>query len=355
MALSNGFVQNGTTTPLDARRMDSARIIKRTDGTPLAGVLFSPNADGGVITGTSSMNVTIPDGAAFALSRSASDGVVVVTNVGAATVTLDTAPSSNSRIDVVWIKQNDSTQGDATSVAVFGKTTGTAAASPSVPSIPSGAMSLAQITVPAGVTSTNASGVSLGHNFGYTSFLGGVIRYRSNNTMQGQVGNLPNGTFGQVDNAGGSQGMSVVRNGRWVRLDADTIAITAGTSSQTSSTSLSTLGGSSSTYYTSDTNVYPQRSDGVIGPLTVGGWYQVTGNVSWTSNSTGERYIEVTQNDTSTGIIADRTTGSGTSPQSVSGWIQLAAGDYIKLKGWQNGSSTLTATSQLTARLGRAN
>lgn len=352
MPLSNGFVQNGATTPLDARMMDSARFVKTTAGNVRTGVIWTSAASGNVIGSTSTMNVVVV-AADFLLSRAATDGAVVITNNGSMNVLLDTAPSSNSRIDVVWLKQNDSTQGDGTSVAAFGKTTGTAAASPTKPSIPVGALELATVVVPAGVTATNASGVSITNTFQYAAPVGGPIRYRSEAEMRADVSNVASGTSAYV--AGGGEFYS--RGSYWSRVDATSFAVIQAQTDQSiaSGTTANTLGGSGPSASTSDAVLLPVGGGNVVGPLLVSGWYEVSWNLNFTSNSTGERYAEITANDVSFNPpAAERRPASATSNMSGDAVLQFSAGDYVKLKGWQSSGSTLSYRSRLTVKLLRA-
>ncbi|PZF11771.1 hypothetical protein DEI98_06530 [Curtobacterium sp. MCLR17_034] len=103
--------------------------------------------------------------------------------------------------------------------------------------------------------------------------------------------------------------------------------------------------------------MFPTRSDGTIGPITVGGWYDVTAAVSWTSTGNGERYVSITQNDTEgSPPIATRVgSSSGMAPSNTTGVLSLNVGDYIKLKAWQTSNSTLTYNFRFSARLKRAN
>src|ERR1041385_8008554 len=206
MALNKGYVRNATTDAIDARLMDAAKIIRRVDGTPIGGVLSTPQTDGGVVSGTSGMSVNIADGSAYAITRGPSDGVVLLTNVGVVSLTVP-VPTANSQISLIYVKHSDSTQGDSDNIAFFGIVTGNAAASPTAPALPTGAQSLAQITVQAGATSTNGSGVTISHTFAFTTTIGGILRYRSTTTMQNQLSSLPNGTLGQVDFTTGSSGV----------------------------------------------------------------------------------------------------------------------------------------------------
>lgn len=353
MALNKGYIRNATTDAIDARLMDAAKIIRRVDGTPIGGVLSTPQTDGGVVSGTSGMSVNIADGSAYAITRSPSDGVVLLTNVGIVSLNVP-VPTANSQISLIYVKHSDSTQGDSDNLAFFGIVTGSAAASPTAPALPTGAQSLAQITVQAGATSTNGSSVTISHTFAFTTTIGGILRYRSATTMQNQLSSLPNGTLGQVDFTTGSSGVYVVRNGNWLPISADVFAVVEGTGTQTSGTTLATLNGSPSLFYSSDSSLIATRSDLVIG-ITVAGWYEVTGAVQWTSTGNGNRYIAITRNDNElTPTIGTRTVSQGQAPQTTTGMMLLAAGDLVKLKGWQDSNSTLTYNTRLTARLLRA-
>lgn len=111
-------------------------------------------------------------------SRSGADGASKFI-VPTGSITTTAAPASNSRLDVVWARQNDPSKGDADNQAVLGVTQGTAAASPVKPSIPAGAVTLAVYNVPAGITRTSqASRVEIGeHAIPYGASLGVLHRF----------------------------------------------------------------------------------------------------------------------------------------------------------------------------------
>jgi hypothetical protein len=93
------------------------------------------------------------------LLGTAASGVVMAVNDGLLKVSTTAAPGSNSRIDVIWARHHAvAADGGSDSDNIFqiGVTQGTAAASPTVPTIPTGAMALAQAIMPAGATNTNA-------------------------------------------------------------------------------------------------------------------------------------------------------------------------------------------------------
>lgn len=107
-----------------------------------------------VTTSSSAMRYAVAVGVAQ-VSRSATDGGVPLP-VPATTSTVDAGPGSGSRIDVVWVRQHDPDQGDPDALVEVGVTQGAAAASPTKPTLPTGALQLKAYTVPAGATATSA-------------------------------------------------------------------------------------------------------------------------------------------------------------------------------------------------------
>lgn len=176
MALTRGFIRNAVTTPLDARLMDAAQIVGNADGSPRVGVL---DGDGrAIVTALATMNVAIA-AADFVTSKGTADGVAIFTNGGTVNVAITPAPASNSRIDVIWVKHNDNTTGDANSTPTFGVTAGTAAASPTKPAIPTGALELATLRVYAGTTATNGGSNTLTNTYQMTASRGGIVPFRT--------------------------------------------------------------------------------------------------------------------------------------------------------------------------------
>jgi hypothetical protein len=179
MTLTRSWIRNAVTTPLDARLMDMAQIVANADGTPRTGVL-GPIASNLVVAtaNASPMTVNVLAGE-FVCSRGKSDGVTIFTNDGSVSVTIAAAPASNSRIDVVWVRHNDNTQGDANSDPVFGVTAGTAAASPTPAAIPTGATELAQVRIYAGTTATNGGSNTVTQTYQMTAGRGGIVVFRT--------------------------------------------------------------------------------------------------------------------------------------------------------------------------------
>jgi hypothetical protein len=105
------------------------------------------------VSGGSTMAYNVSAGMAIC-SRSASDGFTEAYWSGGATPAVKANASSNPRIDVIWITAHDMSQGDADNLVTIGVTKGTAAASPSAPTIPTYATMLACMRLPAGATTT---------------------------------------------------------------------------------------------------------------------------------------------------------------------------------------------------------
>lgn len=109
--------------------------------------------DGLEVTGTTSLYYRVAAGVAVC-SKGASDGKTLAYFSGGNTSTVSANSSGNPRIDCVWITAHDATQGDSDNLVTLGVTQGTAAATPTAPTIPTYATLLAAMLVPAGATTT---------------------------------------------------------------------------------------------------------------------------------------------------------------------------------------------------------
>ena len=177
MALTRGFIRNAVTTPLDARLMDMATLVCNADGSPRTGVLGG--ADPSIVSTTGTMNVNVA-AAEFAVSKGKADGVAIFTNDGTVAVAIAGAPGSNSRIDVIWVRHQDSTTGDGDSTPIFGVLTGTAAASPVKPGpLPTGAEELATLRVYSDTVATNGGLNVLTNTYRMTAARGGEVSFRT--------------------------------------------------------------------------------------------------------------------------------------------------------------------------------
>lgn len=175
MALRNSlFAVSGKASFLDARRdMSGLFVCDKTTMLPIAGIL--DRSQDNLVTGRGdSMSVTVHPFNAV-LNRY---GALLIQNDGNVNVPLDAAPSANSRIDVVYVKQSETRppMSDGSDVPKFFVAKGVAAATPVAPSVPSGALALAQVLLPAGVSNTAASGVVITQTYIGAAMKGDMLR-----------------------------------------------------------------------------------------------------------------------------------------------------------------------------------
>lgn len=176
MALTRSFVRNAAMTPLDARLMNMATLVCNADGSPRTGVL---SANPSIVSALATWHFRV-QAAEFACSKGKADGVTLPTNDGVVDVPIAAgAPASNSRIDVLWVKHEDNTTGDAASLPIFGVTSGAAAASPVKPAIPTGAEELATLRAYSGTTGASGGANILTNTYRMTAARGGVTPFRT--------------------------------------------------------------------------------------------------------------------------------------------------------------------------------
>jgi hypothetical protein len=176
MTTTKGFITGAATTALDTRKADAAKLAANAAGVPRVGVLTDiPN----IVTSNSStapMRVAVAK-ADFATTRGVADGAAVWTNDGSIFVTV-TKPVSNSHYVVIYAKHNDAAAGDANSDSIVDVVTGTAAASPTVPAVPTGAQELARVLIPSTATATTSAGVVITNTYPMTAMRGGLVNLR---------------------------------------------------------------------------------------------------------------------------------------------------------------------------------
>lgn len=210
MALRNSlFAVSGKASFLDARRdMSGLFVCDKSTMMPIAGIL--DRSQDNLVTGNSnSMSVTAHPFNAV-LNRY---GALLIQNDGNVNVPLTAAPSTNSRIDVVYVKQNEtrSPMSDSSNVPTFGVAKGTAAAAPVAPAVPSGALALAQVLLPAGVSNTAASGVVITQTYIGAAMKGDMLRVQTS-AQRDALTSVPDGTL--LHNA--ADGCDYVRKGgKW--------------------------------------------------------------------------------------------------------------------------------------------
>lgn len=193
MTLRNSlFAVSGKASFLDARRdMSGLFVCDNTTMMPIAGIL--DRSQDNLVTGNSnSMSVTVHPFNAV-LNRY---GALLVQNDGNANVPLPAAPSANSRIDVVYMKQNEtrSPMSDSSDNPTFGVAKGVAAATPVAPSVPAGALALAQVLLPAGVSNTAAAGVVITQTYVGAAMKGDMLRVQTS-AQRDALTAVPEGTM----------------------------------------------------------------------------------------------------------------------------------------------------------------
>lgn len=186
MTLSNSiFAVSGAATFLDARKDMSNLFACDTSMEPHPGLLTvggGSAANGNVVVGMSNrMAVTVRPFQAV-LNRL---GALLIMNDGDVTVPLQAAPSANSRIDVVYVKQREKRApiSDSEDGPIIGVVTGTANLTPTAPQVPDGAVALAQVKVPSGVTNTTAGGVVITQVYPFAATRGEELRFRTKGDM----------------------------------------------------------------------------------------------------------------------------------------------------------------------------
>lgn len=155
-------------------RLDLAGLVTRNaDGSPRLGIF--PGGNPILVTGRASMGYDIAPFTA-AVSRTGA-GVELIANASTeVNVATTAAPGANSRIDVIWVRPQFAASTDPGNVPVFGVTQGTAAAVPTKPPIPAGALELAFAEIPSSATTT--ASVVITQSAPFTATAGGVVPFR---------------------------------------------------------------------------------------------------------------------------------------------------------------------------------
>lgn len=193
MTLRNSlFAVSGKASFLDARRdMSGLFVCDKSTMLPIAGIL--DRSQDSLVTGRGdSMSVTVHPFNAV-LNRY---GALLIQNDGDVKVPLSAAPSANSRIDVVYVKQNEtrSPLSDGSDVPEFGVVNGVAAATPVAPSVPDGALALAQVLLPAGVSNTAAAGVVITQTYIGAAMKGDMLQVQTS-AQRDAMTMVPEGTL----------------------------------------------------------------------------------------------------------------------------------------------------------------
>lgn len=164
------------TTPKGARHALGGLLLQAGDALLNArkGVLMD-NGSANVVTGTAGMSFDIR-AAVFSGQSSTAQGPWVGANDATVNVVTDAAPGSNSRYDIICVRQHlvaGDGGVDSDVELEFFVEQGVVAASPSVPATPSGAVKLAEALITAGMVATNTATIT--QKFDWTVARGGVL------------------------------------------------------------------------------------------------------------------------------------------------------------------------------------
>lgn len=206
---------------MDARRdMSGLFVCDKTTMMPIAGIL--DRSQDNLVTGnSSSMSVTVHPFNAV-LNRY---GALLIQNDGNVNVPLDAAPSANSRIDVVYVKQSETRppMSDGSDVPKFFVAKGVAAATPVAPGVPAGGLALAQVRLPAGVSNTAASGVVITQTYIGAALKGDMLRVQTS-AQRDALTMVPEGTL--LHNVADNCDYVRTPSGKWAKT-RDTIRVAA--------------------------------------------------------------------------------------------------------------------------------
>ncbi len=178
------FTDGGVDSAVDARLALAASWAHGPNLAVRAGVVWAgvPNLLSGTATTAPSMTVTVQPFHFVGKKTASLEGCYVGSSPATVTLDVAAAPGSNSRIDVVYVMQRDTastTSPDGVTQAEVGVVTGTAAASPSKPSLPVGAVEVGTVTVASGATNTNAGTVTVATTAAWTAPHGAPIPVRN--------------------------------------------------------------------------------------------------------------------------------------------------------------------------------
>ena len=137
------------------------------------------------VTGRSDLRYNVAAGVAVC-SRGNADGYTEAYWSGGQTVAVSAGDPSNPRIDVIWIKANDVSQGDRDNQVTVGVTQGTPSTNPVAPSVPSGCTRLMSMRMPAAASSTQSATMVDTQDYAipYGANLGVLARIAENRDMQ---------------------------------------------------------------------------------------------------------------------------------------------------------------------------
>ena len=182
MTLRPGFpAVSRAATQFDIRAALRATTAQDANGTIKTGVSITANSLAGLVTPGQGMNSNIAKFDAI-LDRY---GPIFLSNDGTITIKHDPAPSANSRIDLITVKQHETATpaSDPTDGPQITIIKGTPAVDPTTPATPEGALALASVLIPATATSMASDGVIYTQLYPFTAAAGADLLFRTKTEM----------------------------------------------------------------------------------------------------------------------------------------------------------------------------
>lgn len=336
--------KKGNTDTSDARLDFRNRYVCNADGSPRGGVTSPVGTN--LLSSTSSMSVAL---AAFSAVTVRDGGVVEMANDGPVNVPLDPPPSSQSRIDVVYGKQDDSSSTvsvpDSDDLPVFGVLKGDASSAPVARTdLPAGAIALGQALIPSTATATNSSGVVITTTCAFTAAAGGKVPFRTLADLKSwTTAGMGQDAYVFADTTAANNGTYTWSGLTWVLSTSSPAIIVRRSSTGVSGgpnvwQQLTTVG-----WWSLDHNVGFAAFDGTI-VVPVTGWYRLFVGLSF-STSAPSALLMVTKNNasnTETGNILRQAIAqvAGEAGGFTSKLVKLTAGDVLRVQIFPTGSWT---------------
>jgi hypothetical protein len=184
MAVNRGLFVRATgtapnkvgTTPIESRLALAGMVAENSPGVPRTGVLAQAGAPAVVTASSGGMTYGVTP-CEVVISRSAGEGVYILSVSGTTNVATDPAPGTagQSRWDIIYVKQNDTDKGDANNRPVLDVVKGTAATSPTKPAVPTGAVALAEARIYQGTTAASGGSNTITQVHSWTAMRGAPI------------------------------------------------------------------------------------------------------------------------------------------------------------------------------------
>lgn len=348
-------VHGPVTTAKDGRFADGGLLAVQgpTAIDARTGVLYGPGSTA-LVTGTAA---TAPMTVAIAphhwvATRGAANGPYLGALEAATTATIPAAPAAGAgtRIDVVYVKQQDSQAGipspDGTNAPLYGVVSGVAGGAK--PALPVGAEELATVSVSPGATATNGANVVIANTARQTVPRGASIPVR-NQAERDALTTHPFLTVKRLDT--GRIEMRNLADNAWVVIYEPAPAAAPGCElTGTGTQAIASAGWANLLWATElqdprNMHSTATNTNRVVVPETR--WYTVSGTAYWGGSAVGRRGIRVVVNDDAAGAatIRELLSPAVTNTRSaISAGAYLTAGTYVGIQVYQDSGAALDVT-----------